>query len=453
MRVAAHRTEVPCPSLARQPGAPRSWALAVALMLGLAPMEVPSAQAVPPRGAVLSRLLERLTAAARVASVDVRTARAARAAAQARRDAAGFVAPLALQASIADGPKFNVGSGNVQLDVTRGLFTGARQAAERGRADVELGAAAAELLGRERAIEMEVVRAVARTTGAARIIRRLERSGRLLGESEDALRARFATGDARYLDVLRLRTERLQARSDLASARAEWAGAVARLELLVSAGIDSAQLAAVLDSASGDALAAGWPGVLAARVPPDSLATLFPGVRAAIASEARARAGVVELRAAQQSQVSANAGVQRIGPANGPTSLGAVLGISATLPFTARASNVAAEAAAASAVEAAQAAHASATANARASIRAGRARYQAAIERLESFDAGLLEAAENERETAIAQYRSGALPLLDLLDFERALQRVEVARMRAVIDAADALAILHGLPATAGDLP
>jgi outer membrane protein TolC len=366
-------------------------------------------------------------------------------AAQARRDAAGFAAPFAVQASITDGPNFDPVSGNFQVDLSRELFTGARQSAARARADVELAAASAELAAVERSLDAEVVRAVARAVGATRIGRRLERSTRLLAESEEVIRARFAAGAARYLDVLRLRTERLQARADLSGAQAELASALARLQPLLAGGMDSAQLASVLDSTASDAAASGWAGLLAARVPPDSITALFPGVRLTAAEEARARAAIPELLAAQRSQVVGSAGVQRIGPANGGTSLGLALGITATLPFTARTSNAAGLYAAERVVAAAEAARAAALADARARMRAARARYAAAIDRLGAFDAALLAAAENERETAAAQYRAGTLPLLDLLDFERALQRVEIARSRAVIDAADALAVLHGL--------
>ena len=49
-----------------------------------------------------------------------------------------------------------------------------------------------------------------------------------------------------------------------------------------------------------------------------------------------------------------------------------------------------------------------------------------------------------ERESALAAYRTGSLSLLELIDFERALSRAEIERIRALIDAADALADLFG---------
>ena len=49
-----------------------------------------------------------------------------------------------------------------------------------------------------------------------------------------------------------------------------------------------------------------------------------------------------------------------------------------------------------------------------------------------------------ERESALAAYRTGSLSLLELLDFERALSRAEIERIRALVDAADAWADLLG---------
>lgn len=423
------------------------------LLLVFVPLCVLPAQSSPGDVADLARHVSRLTTAARVANLELEAARLARAAARARRDASGFAGPITLQASIADGPRFDPAAGNGKLEISRGIFTGARQAADRSRAEADLSIASAELLAKEAALEMDVVRTTARAVGALRISRRLERGNRLLTQSEEALRSRFEIGEARYLDVLRMRAERLQARIDIASARAEWTGAVARLALLVAGGLDSAALVAVLDSASSDELAARWSSLLVARIPLDSIVGLFPAVRTATAEETRARVGLVELRAAQRSQVVGSVGVQRIGPANGGASFGAVLGVSATLPSSARQANELAIVSATGALEAARGARAAAEAGARASMRSSRARFAAAIERLDSFDAGMLEAAESERETAISQYRAGTLPLLDLLDFERALQRVDVARTRAVIDAAEALAILHGLTAYGEDRP
>jgi outer membrane protein TolC len=62
--------------------------------------------------------------------------------------------------------------------------------------------------------------------------------------------------------------------------------------------------------------------------------------------------------------------------------------------------------------------------------------------RLAVYSSALLAGARQEREGALAGYRSGELALIALLDFERALARAEIDRVRARIDAADALAEL-----------
>ena len=69
----------------------------------------------------------------------------------------------------------------------------------------------------------------------------------------------------------------------------------------------------------------------------------------------------------------------------------------------------------------------------RARIAAAAERYAAARERLAVFDAALLRGAREERESALASYRTRGLSLLELLDFERALARAEIDRVRAGI--------------------
>ena len=60
------------------------------------------------------------------------------------------------------------------------------------------------------------------------------------------------------------------------------------------------------------------------------------------------------------------------------------------------------------------------------------------------YDAAALQGARDEREAALAAYRSGGLSLLELLDFERALSRAEITRLQTLTEAADALAVLQG---------
>jgi outer membrane protein TolC len=80
-----------------------------------------------------------------------------------------------------------------------------------------------------------------------------------------------------------------------------------------------------------------------------------------------------------------------------------------------------------------------------------RVRYEAARERLASFDVALLVGVREEREGALAAYRTGEVSLIELLDFERAIARVEVEQRLAMIDAAVALADLTSGAAGSAD--
>ena len=423
---------------------PRALA-AIALGIALAGPRASAAQPTAVSASSIERLYGRLVAAAQRANADLAAARAARAAARAQRDAAGFAPPLALQASVSDAPRGDIAAGNAQLEVRRDLFLGATSSAARATADAEVAAADVTLEARRRELTIRVLVAFARAAGSQRTARRLVRSDRLLTDAEEALRTRFAAGDARYMDVLRVRTERMQTRSQLSEVRANGASARASLDLLAGQALDADAMTALLDDASSDALAAGWVALFPAAEVADSLVALFPGVRRAVADEGRALAAVLRVRAAERPQVSAAVGVQRIGPANGGTALGLTFGLSSTLPFTASASNAYRRTAADLTLAAARADYTSARARAGATLRAGVARYEAARERLGIFDGALLVAAESERETALAHYRAGSLSLVELLDFERALLRVEMDRARAIVDAADARATLAGV--------
>ena len=152
--------------------------------------------------------------------------------------------------------------------------------------------------------------------------------------------------------------------------------------------------------------------------------------------------------------MSAAIGAQRFQGADGDFTVGPVLGASVTLPFTARRGNAAAALAADRAVTVAAAERRAAGATLRATLLAARDRYEAARERLAVYDAALLRGAREERESALAAYRSGELSLIELLDFERALARAETERLRARIDASDALAdLLAGASEGAADFP
>ncbi len=414
----------------------------VTLVLALSAATRAGAQSPPPP---LEQVLARVTAAARVGDPGLRALHAALDAATSRHAAAGFTAPAALSAGFSDGPRGDLLAGNAALEIGREVFRGRLNAADRARESVEVDAARAEVAAAERRLDLRVEVALARAAGAARNATRLDRSDRWLGDAEASLRARFAVGEARYVDVLRVRTERLQASAERSRMLADLAAATESLAALVGDALGRDSLVALVAAASVDAATVAWRDVLTDAPTEEEVIALFPSVRAAEAEGGRARAMRGLTVAASRPQFAASVGVQRICEANGGPTAGLLLGVSGTLPFTALTAQRRGLTAADAEIAAAQATLFSARALARAQVRAAQARYAAARERLDTFDAALLLAADAEREAALSEYRGGNLTLVELLDFERALLRVEVERTRALIEAVESRGALYGI--------
>ncbi len=186
---------------------------------------------------------------------------------------------------------------------------------------------------------------------------------------------------------------------------------------------------------------------LPAAPPLDSLIALSAPVRLGDIAVTRAQSARRLARAEQRPVIAASIGVQRFGDESGGYTTGPTVGASVTLPFTARRRNQAALIAADREIAAAEAARQAAVVAVRANLTVARERYEAARERLSLFDAALLRGAREERESALAAYRTGELSLIELLDFERALARAEIERLRSRIVAADAFAdLIAGAP-------
>ena len=403
------------------------------------------------------------------ASPELAARRAALAAAAARLRATGFAAPAVLSAEAENVPQgLDLANAySLRVDVGRELFASTRRSAARALAESERRATAVALEIAERRVVALGDRALIQAFGWVAVARRLAEEDALLGSAEGSVRARFTVGDARYVDVLRLRTERLRVQTDRAAAVTEARAGRRALEGLL--GEDTAAVAAVaalVDAAapagppSTGAPSAGAPSpsvirsaslaggtdLVAMALPPapslDSLLALAGAVRAADAAVARAQAQQRLTRAEQRPVVTAGLGVQRFLDAQNRYVVGPTLGASVSLPFTAAGAVRTATAAAAADVAAAEAERRAALAGARAALGAARDRYEAARERLAVYDAALLRGAREERESALAAYRTADLSLLELIDFERALSRAEIDRLRARIEAADALAAL-----------
>lgn len=382
------------------------------------------------------RLKERI----RATSPALARRRAALETAQARRMAAGLLSPAFLSAEIEEVPSFaNVtGAQSMRVDLGRELLPRGRRSAERAIADTDIESARVELEIAEQGIDIAADQLVVRAGGGAAIAARLASEDSLLRGAEEAVRARFAVADARYVDVLRLRTERLRVETELHRARADFR--IARGQLLRLAGLsDTSALAALVEGA----VASEMMHILASLpLPPhpiDSLAALSGVRRLAALSVQRVEANLRLIRSELRPVLTPSIGVQRFEEVSGGSSIGLTAGFSLSLPMTARTSTRARSIVAEREVALARAEQAAIEASLGSALATARDRYETARVQIASFDAALLRGARDEREAALAAYRTGGMTLLELLDFERALGQAEVSRIRSHIEAAEAL--------------
>lgn len=407
-------------------------ALAVAIM--------PGARTAYAQDQVADTLVTRLTRLARETAPAVLARKADLRAATAAVEAAAPIPAPTLQGELENVP------GGVRLDQAQQIRAGAEFLVFRGgRADAlktaarrrEDAAAAAVVLS-ERRVEAGVRRSLVGYLAAKASDARLASEDSLLAEGEKALQLRFEQGEARYVDVLRLRTARLLLATDRASVQAI---AVTRRQQVLGVLPDSLHPDA---SATMDAIARNHrPGDLVLLVtPPDSaVAALITALQGG------AEASVEVARTARQTEIFGFAGVQRFLDIDNQFKIGPSLGFGVALPFLTPGSNRAAATAAVTGRDASIAAVEARRVTLHAALAQARTRYDAARARLDAMDAVLLAGARSEREAALAAYRSGQLSLIEFLDFERALGRADLARLEALIAAADAAAELDELPA------
>ena len=107
-------------------------------------------------------------------------------------------------------PGLRQGIGNARFELSREFLSGARRRGERGAADAEVRLAIVALAAEERRALAAAARALYGAAGWRAITRRLAAQDSLLISAEASVRARFGVGESRYVDVLRLRTERLR---------------------------------------------------------------------------------------------------------------------------------------------------------------------------------------------------------------------------------------------------
>jgi outer membrane protein, heavy metal efflux system len=405
----------------------------VACILGF---RTPTLEAQTPQDSARIQLKERI----RSTSPALATKRAAVEAAQARRTAAGLLSPVVLSAEVEEVPSFAkvVGAQSMRIDLGRDLLPRGRRDAERAIADTDVERARVELEIAERAIDVLADQLVVRAGGGAAIAARLASEDSLLRGAEEALRARFAVADARYVDVLRLRTERLRVETELHRARAEYR--IARGQLIRLAALtDTSSIATLVNAAVASEAAHVLAGSPLPLHPIDSVPAIAGARRLAALSVQRAEANRRLIRSELRSAFTPSLGLQRFAETNGSSSIGLTAGLSLSLPFTARAAAQARSTIAEREVALARAEQAATEASLSTALATASDRYETARIQIASFDAALLRGARDEREAALAAYRTGGMSLLELLDFERALAQAEVSRIRSHIEAAEAL--------------
>ena len=391
-------------------------------------------------------VLATLRALVRESNPDLLARRSVLSAAEARLRAAGFASPSVLSAEVEDIPGgVNVAqAGSIRLALDHEFFGGARRFAARSAAAADVEWARADLRATEHRHAWVALQSLVRAIDWAAIARRLAAEDSLLASAQGSVETRFAVGGARYVDVLRLRTERLRTVAEQAMALSE--ARIARQQLLgMAAGSDSIGMAsrAIVDSLI--ALRRDLPQVIVMLYPApnvDSVLAASGAVRLADATLQQAQARRDLTLANQRPRLTAFAGVQRFSSDQGSHTIGPILGGSISLPFTARRANALAADAAGRDVGAATAERRASLASVRTELLAARDRYETARARLATYDAALLRGAREERETALGAYRNGSLSLIELLDFERALARAEIDRLRSEIEAATALSDL-----------
>ena len=385
-------------------------------------------------------LLERLALLARETAPAVVARRSDLLALSAAMEAAAPLPPPVLSAEVENVPDgARIDQAQVQVGAEFLVFRGGRADALRSAAGRRRDAASAALILEERRAEAGVRRSLVGYLAARASEARLSSEDSLLAEGEKALQLRFEQGEARYVDVLRLRTARLQLATDRSSVQAL---AVTRRQQVLGLLPDSLR-------ATGSAM---MDSLERARLPGESLLGMLPPDSSAVtvllqALQAAAAAGVSVARAGRQTEIFGFAGVQRFIDAANRFQVGPMLAVSVALPFLTPGSNRTTIAAAESGRNAAVVTLEARRIALDVALLQARSRYEAARTRLDAISAVLLVGARREREAALAAYRSGQLSLLEFLDFERAIGRADLARLEALVAAADAAADLDELPA------
>ena len=442
IRTGPHRTATPL-----RAGA--TAALAAALALQGTTIAAQEGALPPPLAGDLVLCIQNLVVEA---SPVLAAARATVEAARWRLEGAGLAPPAVVSAEIEDVSNgYDLSAATVRLEVGREYLTGGRTSAARALASADAGVVVVRMDALERRIRARTLIELSRLATARAVALRLKAQDALLANARASVTERLSARTARYVDILRVQTEQLRVRTEIAATVAEERAALEGLLGLVRADRT--------DDVSRLALSSGLADELAAVVtlPPlpalDSLVAAAAPVTLARAQEERTRAARAVVVAEGRTRFAASLGAQRFGASErGGASFGPVLGGSFTLPFTAGRANTSARRAAELDVDGAVAVLEAERSRVRGVVAGEMARYEAARERFEIYDPALLAAAREARESALGAYRTGDFSLVELLDFERAVATSEIERLRAFAAAVEAYTnLISGSPGTAGD--
>ena len=315
---------------------------------------------------------------------------------------------------------------NVTVGLEREFVPRAERQAEVGIAQAELLAAQATLQGIQILLTSRAQRSVVELFVHQRIARRLAEEDTLLQRAAVTLNTRFSVGDARYIDVIRLRTERLRVQADLVDAQTAVSRAMLDLRALVGADV-------ALPADTGDPLRLP---TIAANA--DSLVAAAPVLLVAQAEQQRAAAAIAAARARGARSWSASLGLQRFPGEGGGGTFGPAIGASLTLPqFYRRVTDAAVQIAQVDSAAAA-AGNAALLRSLQAAVSMTRSQLQAIGARISGVDQQLIAAAREERQAALIAYANGQLTLTELLDFERSLSRAEIQLLESYDSAVEA---------------
>ena len=312
---------------------------------------------------------------------------------------------------------------NMTLGIDHEFTPAAERRAEVALSQADIRLAEARLNGIQLSLASSLDRVVLATVVNRQITRRLAAEDSLLERAGATLNARFSVGDARYVDVIRLRTERLRVQADLLEAESRIARATAELRGLVSQDVSIPKVEAI-----------------AVRLPEispniDSLVQNSPAARVAAANELRTRALIDVARARGAHTWRGSLGVQRFPSEDGSSRIGPAIGASVTLPiFNRRAQQLAVDAAALDSA-AARLSSQAATTSLISTMRSAYAQIDATKRSISAVNQQLILAAREERESALIAYANRELTLVELLDFERSLSRSEIALLEAYLTA------------------